>query len=104
MDLLIAVACFYCAYALIAPMVKSPPASFEMPQFLSIVLAALLVVVGIYRGIMYFKEYKAFQEEKKRLKLEKEQLEAQHREEQLAALHKLTEKSNPPPEGPQQGA
>lgn len=103
MDLLIAFACFYCAYALIAPMVKSPPASFAMPQFLSVVLAALLVVVGIYRGIIYYKGYKALQEEKKRLKQEKEELEAQRRDGQLAELQKLTEKSNPPPEGPQQG-
>ena len=56
MDILLIVACLYMAYSNITTLAKIPLAQWQAPQYVMVVLTALLVVVGALKGWQFYKK------------------------------------------------
>lgn len=58
MDLLLIFACFYFAYSEIAALIDYGSQPWELVHYLLLLLAIALAAMGIWRSVVYYKEWK----------------------------------------------
>ncbi len=101
MDVLIIIACFYFAYNCISSVLKSPYAEWTWGHWGSLVVAAVLIVLGIMRTVLYFKTYKQRREKTE----EKRQEEQRRLDEKRRSVYLYDDEGDEPapePEAPEE--